>query len=104
MKIYKRLGTAIAPFVMHLINSIIYSTIYPNVLKISRITPTLKPEKEIDSLNSYRPINNLSALDKLIQHYIKEQLQNHLDDNSILLDFHLGSRENYSTHRSRVTS
>ena len=45
MKIIKKLCPAIIPHITHLVNSIIYTEIYPTILKVSRISPILKPEK-----------------------------------------------------------
>ena len=58
MKIIKKLSPAIIPHITHLVNSIIYTETYPTVLKVSRISPILKPDKKNESIDSYRPINN----------------------------------------------
>merc|ERR1711895_195894 len=97
MKIIKKLCPAIIPHITHLINSIIYTEIYPTVLKVSRISPTLKPEKISDSIDSYRPINNLSAVEKIIEEFLKEQLNEFININQIILPDHHGSRKDYST-------
>ena len=74
MKIIKKLCPAIIPHITHLINSIIYTEIYPTVLKVSRISPILKPDKPSEIIDSYRPINNLSAVKKIVEEFLKEQL------------------------------
>ena len=51
----------------HLINRIIETSTYPDILKVSRILPILKPEKVKTNPDSYRPICNLSVFDKIIQ-------------------------------------
>merc|ERR1712240_451284 len=73
MHIIKKLCPAIIPYT-HLVNSIIHTEVYPTVFKVSRITPILKPEKRSEIINSYRPINNLSAVEKIVEQFIKEQL------------------------------
>ena len=70
MKIIKKLSPHIVPHITHLINSIINTELYPSNLKLSRITPILKPDKQHDSIESYRPINNLSVIDKIIEQYL----------------------------------
>merc|ERR1712239_95128 len=60
MKIIKKLCPAIIPHLTHLVNSIIYNETYPTILKVSRISPTLKPEKNSEFIDSYRLKNNLS--------------------------------------------
>ena len=74
MKIIKKLCPLIIPHITHLVNSIIHTETYPTILKVSRISPILKPEKQSESIDSYRPINNLSAVEKIVEEFIKEQL------------------------------
>merc|ERR1711867_308152 len=65
------------------------STIYPTILKVSRISPILKPEKRAKNIDSYCPINNLSAVEKIVEEFI--------DLNQIILPDHHGSRKDFST-------
>ena len=67
------------------------------ILKISRISPNLKPGKQPESIDLYRPINNLSTIDKIVQDYIKNELQSFLDENNIIQKFHHGSLKHHST-------
>merc|ERR1712240_813259 len=97
MNIIKKLCPAIIPHITHLVNSIIYTEIYPTVLKVSRISPILKPDKRSEIIDSYRPINNLSAVEKIIEEFLKEQLSDFIDKNKIILSNHHGSRKDYST-------
>merc|ERR1712163_108605 len=97
MKIIKKLCPAILPHITHLINSIIFTENYPTILKVSRITPILKPNKEGEMIDSYRPINNLSAVEKIVEEFLKEQLNEFIDLNQIILPDHHGSRKDFST-------
>merc|ERR1711895_88532 len=45
----------------------------------------------------YRPINNLSAVEKIVEEFLKEQLSEFIDDNRIILSDHHGSRKDHST-------
>ena len=56
MKILKKLCPAILPHLTHLINSLIYTVIYLRILKVSRISPTLKADKPMEFIDSYRLI------------------------------------------------
>ena len=69
MKLIKKLSPNIIPHIVKLINVIITTKKYPKILKISRITPTLKPDKLLTMIDSYRPINNLPAIEKIIEQY-----------------------------------
>ena len=66
MKTIKKLGPKIYPYLIHLINIIIDTEIFPDIFKVQRITPNLKPDKVRTIIDSYRPINNLSALEKIV--------------------------------------
>ena len=48
-------------------------------------------------MDSYRPINNLITLDKIIQEDIKRQMTDYFDNNKLLLDEHHGSRTGHGT-------
>jgi len=87
----KKLVKNIAPHLCHLINTIHNTQIYPKILKTSRITPNLKPENNPEIINSYRPLNNLSCIEKLVQQHIKSSLISFLDMNEIILPDHHGS-------------
>ena len=56
--------------------------------KPAKISPKFKSKKQWKFCDSYRPINNLKSLDKLIQQYIKQELQTHQDLNNIVLEQH----------------
>ena len=47
MKLIKKLIPAIIPHLTNLVNSIILTEIYPTILKVSRISPILKPDKRV---------------------------------------------------------
>ena len=97
MKIIKKLCPAIIPHITHLVNSIIYTEIYPTILKVSRISPILKPDKQSEFIDSYRPINNLSAVEKIVEEFLKEQMNEFININHFILPDHHGSRKDYST-------
>ena len=87
----------IAPHLCHLINSIIRTNIIPECLKISRITPILKPDKLPNDMASYRPINNLPCIEKIIEEHILRNLTSYLEDNNILHPNLHGGRKGHST-------
>ena len=98
IKIFKRLNNEISPIIMHLINTIIETAVYPDILKISMMHPILKPDKDPLDPDAYQPINNLCTLDKIIEEYFKQQIQKHLDINNIIDKHHHGSRKNHGTN------
>ena len=72
MKTVKKLASLINPHIRLLINTIINTETYPLIFKVSRMTPLLKPDKITTDIASYRPINNLSTIEKLIEQYLKK--------------------------------
>ena len=52
--------------------------------KQSLVTPLLKkPFLDKDTLNSYRPISNLSLISKITERIVKSRLNEHLSSNSL---------------------
>ena len=97
MKTLKKIGPQLEIYIQHLINTIIETEVYPDIFKVSKITPTLKPDKTANCVDSYRPINNLSALEKLVEQHLKNCLIDHLEANNIILQNHHGSLKHHST-------
>lgn len=59
----KHLGQAGIKYITGMLNMSISSLKIPNVWKLGRIIPLLKPSKPIDQSTSYRPISLLSPID-----------------------------------------
>ena len=48
-------------------------------------------------IDSYRPINNLPAIEKIIEQYLKDNMMEFIEYNEIILNNHHGSRKLHST-------
>ena len=97
MSIIKIIPDVLAIYIMHGINSSIRQEIFPDILKITRILPILKPEKNKFDLNSYRPISNLHSMEKIYEEHISKHLKEYLESNEILSEGHHGGRVDHST-------
>ena len=95
--IIKKIPNELAPHITHLINRSISTSIYPDILKVSKIFPILKPNKDMHEIDSFRPINNLPVIDKNFSEHIKHHLMIFLDNNNIIDINHHGGREGHST-------
>ena len=70
--------------------------IFPDILKISRVTSVDKGGNDLDPSN-YRPISTLSALTQIFEKLICEQLVNYLERRSIFYRYQFGFRKGNST-------
>ena len=92
-----------AAFLANAINTSIASSTFPEILKISRILPLSKPEKDLNEMSSYRPISNLHTFDKIIEEHIKHHLMMYLERNKIILNNHHGGLKGLSTLTAKNT-
>ena len=95
--IIKKIKYKIEPIITHLINQVIITEIYPDIYKLDRILPLSKPDKCKENIESYRPINNLNTIGKIIDQYFQDCLVEFLNDNEILNNNHHGGRKGFST-------
>ena len=75
---------------------------FPQILKIQKITPIKKPQKNPNSLMSYRPICQLQVFEKMIEKVLKKKIEAHFEDNNIILEEHHGGRKAHSTISAKV--
>ena len=76
---------------------------YPEALKNARIVPLLKSGKSPEDPASYRPIANLSVIDKVIESLLKNQLESHLENEGLIPMEHHGSRKEHSTMTCKIS-
>ena len=70
---------------------------FPKCEKLACIKPGYKGKGDRNSLNSYRPISNLSFLSKIIEYAAYEQSWIHLNSQNIIPEEQSAYRENHST-------
>ena len=97
MKTIKQARTQLEPQVLHLINQIIKTSVYPDILKLTKILPIPKPPKDISRIDGWRPINLVPAISKLAEKAIMRQILRHITDNNLVNTNHHGSIQNHST-------
>ena len=97
MNMVKKTVDIMAPLVTHLTTQIILKRTFPNTFKIDKISPKHKTGKPIYEIGSYRPINNLCTIEKIIEEYFIGHLYTFLKDNNIINDNHHGGRKGHST-------
>ena len=77
----------------HLINAIINTSIFPDIFKLSRILPFSKPGKPLNDIDSFRPLNNLPCIEKIVEEYIKICMLDFIEKHNILNNNHHGGRK-----------
>lgn len=84
-------------FLTAFINNCLNFGHFPNVFKEAKIIAIRKPGKPTDSPSSYRPISLLSAIGKVLERAVKEQISEFIDENNILPREQFGFRRELST-------
>ena len=97
MYLFKQIPELMSICLTHLINCIYKTGIYPSKLKIARIIPLKKAGKSSLEFASYRPINNLCPIDKVVEETIRTRIDVHLTKNNVIPNNSHGSRCGVST-------
>ena len=86
----------IAPILVEIFNNCVNLGIYPDILKIGKITPLFKSgEKVID--DNYRPITVLTQINKIFEKLIHKRMMTFTNDNQLLTNCQFGFRKGHST-------
>ena len=73
IKAIKENSSIIAPILVYLINLILTTSIFPDCMKIARVTPVYKKGDKSKCTN-YRPISILSAMSKIVEKILTQQI------------------------------
>ena len=95
--INKKLYIHIAYQICHMINCVMGTSVFPTIFKTTRIIPVSKPGKPADDIDSFRPINNMGCLEKILEEWIKTLLVDWLNAEDIISMHHHGGRQGFST-------
>ena len=93
---FLKIANYIAPIFSVLFNKSVSEGIFPNIFKISGVTPIYK-RKSSKIVSNFRPISVLSLLSKILKKLMKNRIMKYLKRNSIIYDKQFGFREGYST-------
>ena len=81
----------------HIFNATIRLSYFPLLWKFSKIILIPKPNKPLDSCNSYRPISLLPFFGKLLERLLLKRISPIIFDKKILPDYQFGFRARHST-------
>lgn len=96
LKFLKLIFPAISKHFTYLINSIISSSVVPNLWKIAKVIPIPKI-KQPKVPSDFRPISILSVCYKIFEVVVREQILFHLKTSNLVSDFQSGFRKGHST-------
>ena len=86
---------------LHIFNLSLQTGIFPDKLKIARVTPLFKGGENCE-LGNYRPISVLPCFSKILEKIMYNRLYKYLTDNSMLYKKQFGFQEGHSTEHAIV--
>ena len=95
-KILKDNVSILSPYLEEIFNFSIRTGVFPNELKIGKVTPIFKSGEKED-LNNYRPISVLPTIARVFEKLLYNQLYKFFTENQLLGDQQYGFRSLHST-------
>ena len=86
---------------LHIFNFSLQTSIFPDKLKIARVTPLFKGGENYE-LENYRPISVLPCFSKILEKIMYNRLYKYLTDNNMLYKKQSGFQEGRSTEHAIV--
>ena len=91
-----------AVWLSRLVNLCFEVGVFPDILKIAKVTPLHKKESNLDFLN-YRPISLLSVISKIYEKLIYTRIYSYLTKKKLIYSKQFGFRSNYSTNHALIS-
>ena len=95
-KMLHMIGPSIAPILATLFNNLLSKNAFPDLWKISIISPIFKKDDRKDP-NNYRPISLLTTLSKLYEKIIFKSILSHLLEQNLIYKYQSGFLPGHST-------
>ena len=86
---------------LKIFNESINLGIFPENMKIAKVTPIFKSGKK-ELLTNYRPISVLSCFSKILERIMYNRVYNYLNDNNLLFHKQFGFRKSHSTDHALI--
>jgi len=101
-KFYKMFSSPLSKPLHHIIRQSLVHSEYPDLLKEAYITPVYKGKGPKNQPSSYRPISNLSATAKIIDHLVYTRVMNYFDATNQISKYQHGFRFDHSTQSAVI--
>ena len=101
LMLLKKCFSSLCEPLKYLLNLSIEKGIFPDDLKIAKVTPIYKADDKSD-LSNYRPISVLSCFSKILERMIYNRLYQYLTENKILYPKQFGFQAGHSTEHAIV--
>ena len=85
-----------------LVNLCFEMGVFPDILKLAKVTPLHKKESKLNLLN-YRPISLLPVFSKIYEKIIYTRIYSYLTNNKLIYTKQYGFRSNYSTIHALIS-
>ena len=99
--VLKKCFSSLCEPLKYLFNLSIEKGIFPDDLKIAKVTPIYKTD-DISNLSNYRPISVLSCFSKILERIMYNRLYQYLTENKILYHKQFGFQTGHSTEHAIV--
>ena len=96
VKIIKHSSSILSPILSKLINKGMEDGVFPDELKIGRITPIYKKENP-ELLENYRPVSTLPIFGKIFEKVVYKRLYNYFSSKGLMYGNQYGFRKDHST-------
>jgi hypothetical protein len=103
IKILKESFEIFAHPILNIVNTSIETGLFPNSLKTSKVIPVIKRLKDPQLPASYRPINLLEAISKILEKVVLVQLADYMEVNDLIPHHHHGGRHGHGTATALIT-
>ena len=97
--VLKKCFSSLCEPLKYLFNLSIIKGIFPDDLKIAKVTPIYKADGKSD-LSNYRPISVLSCFSKIVERIMYDRLYQYLTENKILYPKQFAFQKGYSTEHA----
>ena len=101
-RILKEIRTSISTPISNLCNNSFATGKFPDILKISKVTPIHKKNSKL-KVENYRPISLLSNINKIIEKIMFKRLYSFLELHNCIYELQFGFREKHSTNHALLS-